>query len=430
MTMAKILVVDDARDVRALLVRYLTGQGYDVAVAENGREALERLPIERPDVVLLDIDMPEMDGIQACHRIKADEQFQGIPVIMVTAMSSDRDIIQGLDAGADDYVSKPFTLEVLSARIRSAVRAKISRDTIARMNEHLRSEIEQRKLMEQELAEAQKLEAIGHLAAGLAHEINTPMQYIGTNLRFTGSGFTALARLMASYERLLEAARHDRPEPRLVSDVDCQLQAVRADGLVEEIPKAIRQSLEGVGHVAAIIRAIEDCSQPSRGGKAAADLNQVVQNAIIVSQNHWKPVAELIADFDPSLPPIICCPSELAQATVNLLVNAAQAIAGAEPSAAGKGRITVRTRRRDDLAEIRVEDTGMGIPEAIRTKVFDQFFTTRDVGQGMGQGLSIAQAIVVGKHGGTIGFESQTGQGTAFTVRLPLDGGVSVIPGE
>ncbi|MGA2501218.1 MAG: response regulator, partial [Tepidisphaeraceae bacterium] len=199
--MAKILAVDDARDVLALLTRYLGGQGYEVITAQNGAEALSVLPFERPDVVLMDVDMPEMDGIEACRRIKANEQFQAIPVIMLTAKTSDDDIVRGLDAGADDYVSKPFTLDVLSARIRSAVRVKISRDTIARMNEHLRAEISQRMLIERELAEARRLEAVGQLAAGLAHEINTPLQYIGTNLRFIEEGFTFLARLLTAHRR-------------------------------------------------------------------------------------------------------------------------------------------------------------------------------------------------------------------------------------
>jgi signal transduction histidine kinase/ActR/RegA family two-component response regulator len=300
------------------------------------------------------------------------------------------------------------------------------------------ADISERKRMERELAQAQKMQAIGHLAAGIAHEINTPTQYIGDNTRFLQQGFDELDRLLETFQQLLQAAKDDTVTEELITEVETQLRRTNVDYLTAEIPKAIRQSLEGVGRVATIVRAMREFSHPEQQHKQAVDLNHVIESALTVSRNEWKYVAELVTDFDSSLPPVPSVPNDLHRVIVNLVVNAAQAIAGttcggapcggapapqewsAGQDAQRKGVITVRTRCDGDWVEIRVEDTGTGIPEEIRPHVFDPFFTTKEVGKGTGQGLAIAHSIVVEKHGGTIGFETETGRGTSFIIRLPI----------
>ncbi len=193
--------------------------------------------------------------------------------------------------------------------------------------------------------------------------------------------------------------------------------------LAREIPQAIQQSLEGVEHVASIVGAMKEFSHPGNGGQQSADLNHVISGAITLCHGEWRYVAEVVTDFDPELPAVRCIASDVNSAVLNLVVNAAHAIADAtDHGANGKGVITVRTRQDGPYAEIRVEDTGGGIPEEIRSRIFDLFFTTKEVGQGTGQGLALTQAIVVDKHGGTIDFESELGRGTTFIVRLPIDG--------
>ncbi|HUP03340.1 MAG TPA: PAS domain S-box protein [Bryobacteraceae bacterium] len=278
-------------------------------------------------------------------------------------------------------------------------------------------DITDRKYMQQQLAQAQKLESIGRLAAGIAHEINTPIQYIGDNARFLGEAFQDLFKVIGCRRT------SDAPVPGagnghssfagLPPDVDL-------DYLQREVPAAIGQLEEGVANVARIVGAMKAFSHPARSEKASVDINRALESTILVSRNEWKYVAEVTQDFDPGLPLVPCLAGEMNQVFLNLIVNAAHAIGDAVKDTGRKGAITVGTRRNGDWAEIRVQDTGAGIPDEIRTKIFDPFFTTKDVGKGTGQGLAIAHDVVVQKHRGEIDFVSAVGEGTTFFVRLPL----------
>jgi len=194
------------------------------------------------------------------------------------------------------------------------------------------------------------------------------------------------------------------------------------DYLRTEVPKAITQLLDGVEHVARIVRAMKEFSHPGPVEKAPVDINRAIESTALVSRNEWKYVAELITDFDPELPRVPCMAGEFNQVILNLIANAAHAIADVVQASPGaKGTIRISTRCHAPWAEIRVSDTGAGIPEAIQGRIFDPFFTTKPVGKGTGQGLSIAHTVIVQKHGGTISFESAPGAGTTFLVQLPLE---------
>ncbi len=277
-----------------------------------------------------------------------------------------------------------------------------------------------RKQLEEQLRQAQKLESIGQLAAGIAHEINTPIQYVADNTTFLQEAFGNLSRLLGCYEQLLEAARSGGVTPEVVQSVEGAIRASDLPFLEREIPESIRQCLEGVGRVAQIVRAMKEFSHPGPQQRTAVDLNRSIESTTLVCRNEWKYVANLETDLDPELPPVPCVPGEINQALLNLIVNAAHAIAEVVGRSGQKGVITVSTRHQGDWALISVRDTGCGIAEAIRERIFDPFFTTKEVGKGTGQGLSIAHSVVVQKHGGTIAFESQLGVGTTFTIRLPL----------
>ncbi|MDY0165211.1 MAG: ATP-binding protein [Thermoguttaceae bacterium] len=280
-------------------------------------------------------------------------------------------------------------------------------------------DISAQKRMQAELAQAHRLEAIGQLAAGIAHEINTPTQYIGDNTRFLGDAFRDIHRVMDCVEQLLAA--EDPPDTKLLDRLRIAAKAADLRFLAGEIPQAITQSLEGVQHVAKIVRAMKEFSHPGGEGKTAVDLNRIVESTLTVCRNEWKYVAEMVTDFDPALPPVPCLPAELNQAILNIVINAAHAIAEKVGESGEKGIITVRTRSDGDAAEIRIEDTGTGIPDHLRSRIFDLFFTTKAPGQGTGQGLTMAQAIIIEKHGGTIECQSEPGIGTTFIIRLPLE---------
>jgi PAS domain S-box-containing protein len=299
----------------------------------------------------------------------------------------------------------------------------ISQEGMQDRYEGMYEDISERNQLRVQLLQAQKLESVGQLAAGIAHEINTPTQYIGDNVRFLKDAFRDLKGLLGDYEALLSTAQSGALSSRAIQQTEAAVEQVDTGYLLEEIPKAIDQTLEGVTRVAALVKAMKEFSHPDTKEKTPSDLNHAIQSTITVARNEWKYVADVETVFDASLPPIPCLLGEFNQVILNLIVNAAHAIADASPQGgAEKGKITVQTLHCPQWAEIRIKDTGSGIPEKIRTRIFDPFFTTKEIGKGTGQGLAIARSVIVGKHGGTIHFETEEGKGTTFVIRLPRDG--------
>ena len=279
----------------------------------------------------------------------------------------------------------------------------------------------ERDQMEVQLRQAQKLQAIGHLAAGIAHEINTPVQFIGDNTRFVGEAFAGLDQLLGQCAQLLETGGGQPIPPELLAKAAALWRSADVDYLRAEVPGALRQTLEGVERISKIVRAMKDFSHPGTEGKSLVDLNRLVESTLTVCRNEWKYVADLVTDFDNSLTDVPCLPGEFNQVILNLVVNAAHAIGDVlGPGATSKGTLTVTTRRIEAWAEVRITDTGAGISESVRPHIFEPFFTTKDVGRGTGQGLAIAHSVVRDKHGGTIRFETEIGKGTTFVLRLPL----------
>ena len=282
-------------------------------------------------------------------------------------------------------------------------------------------DITERNQLRQQLLAAQKLESVGQLAAGIAHEINTPTQYIGDNVRFLKEAFSDLRSILSNYERLLLAAQDGNLSSETIQEVAHAVERSDVSYLLEEIPKAIEQTLEGVTRVSTLVSAMKEFSHPGTKEKVLLDLNHAIDCTITVARNEWKYVADMETDFDSSLPLIPCLPGEFNQVVLNLIVNAAHAISDAiEEAGTGKGKITLKTLNCQRWAEIRVTDTGTGIPAKVRDRIFDPFFTTKEIGKGTGQGLAIARSVVVDKHGGTIHFETGEGKGTTFIIRLPF----------
>jgi PAS domain S-box-containing protein len=277
------------------------------------------------------------------------------------------------------------------------------------------------KQIEAQLLQSQKMEAIGHLAAGVAHEINTPIQYVGDNLHFMQDAFDQMDQVCATCETLLDDLAGGRLTDGQLAEAEASIKNGEMDFLRSEIPQALRHSREGVNRVAKIVSAMRDFSHPGTEQKVLADINHAIENTITIASNEWKYIADMVTDLDPHLSSVACLPNELNQMFLNLIVNAAHAIADVVENRPGqKGTITISTRQDFDVVEIRVSDTGSGIPPAIQAKVFDPFFTTKEVGRGTGQGLALAHSVVCEKHGGSITFETTEGRGTTFIVRLPM----------
>ncbi|MCF8062596.1 MAG: PAS domain S-box protein [Deltaproteobacteria bacterium] len=289
------------------------------------------------------------------------------------------------------------------------------------------ADITRKRQLEIQLTQAQRLESIGQLASGIAHEINTPIQYVGDNTRFLSEAFEDLERVLEGCTALVAAVQTGEDTGEALRAVEAAAEEADLPYLREEVPAAVEQTLEGVERVSQIVRSMKAFSHPGNRETIAADLNMALESTITVSRNEWKYAAEMETDFDPTLPLVPCLPGELNQVFLNLIVNAAHAVAdAADGESGGKGRIRVSTKTLGDAAEIRISDTGIGIPEKIRDRIFDPFFTTKEVGKGTGQGLAISRSVVVDKHEGSITFESEEGRGTTFIVRLPLEQGCTV----
>lgn len=282
------------------------------------------------------------------------------------------------------------------------------------------ADITDRKALEASLAQAQKLESIGQLAAGIAHEINTPVQYVSDNTRFLQAQFASLLQVVESYAKQLDADAGAKSWEERRQQIQRDLEQLDYEFARVEVPAAIEQSLDGLERVSTIVRAMKDFSHPGSAEKQLLDINKAVASTIVVCTHRWKYVADLKTELDPNLPMIPCLVAEFNQVILNMVVNAADAIAEKHGPSGGKGLITVSTRAGSDYIEIRVADNGAGIPAAVQPRLFTPFFTTKGVGKGTGQGLAISRSIVVDKHAGEMVFESEPGVGTTFIVRLPV----------
>jgi len=276
------------------------------------------------------------------------------------------------------------------------------------------------KSAQTDLLQAQKQQAIGQLAAGIAHEINTPTQYLVNNVGFLRDSFGNLLQALQLCQGLVQGDAADQSIEELRQGLREALTQADVDFLREEVPRALNDSEEGVNRISGIINAMKDFAQPSCGKMMPVALEPLIQSAVEISRYEWKKVAEISADLDPSLPTVRGLKDELGQVLLNLIVNAAHAIADSKHGADTGGRIRIVTRRGEDWAEMSVQDNGCGIPRDLQDKIFDPFFTTKGVGRGCGQGLAIVYNVITGKHHGQLQVDSEPGRGTSVTLRLPI----------
>ncbi len=321
------------------------------------------------------------------------------------AASSVDEVFYTRPDGQDGY------LRVSITPIRGVVKGSAETLVIA-------EDVTERRSLETQLLQSQKLEAIGQLAAGIAHEINTPTQYIGDNLLFLQDSFKSL---LSYCERIpLSEGEASGLPASLLESLKAAIAELDLDFIKDEAPKALQQAIEGVSRISEIVHAMKEFSHPGVKGRSLVDLNRALSNTVTVARNEWKYVAEMNLELSPGLPPVPCLPGEINQVFLNIIVNAAHAIGDVIGKSGAKGLIRVSSRLDGEMAEFRISDSGTGIPDSIKDRIFEPFFTTKGVGKGTGQGLSIARNIIVKKHGGELFFETEPGKGTTFVIRLPV----------
>lgn len=427
-------------------------ENFELDFASQGEEGLgqvqQALVAGRPyALAFVDVRMPPgWDGVETTFRIW--EKDPDLQIVICTAYSDYSWDEMAAKIGQSDQLvilKKPFdTIEVLQLaqslthkwHLSAQLKEKLSgleklaaerTEELTATNQWLKSEIEdhkqaerERQLLELQLRQSQKLEAVGQLASGIAHEINTPIQYVADNTIFVRDSFQSIRMILDNHLELLQHAKANSLTPELVSRSEEILKTADLEFLSEQIPSAIKETLEGVDRVTKIVRAMKEFSHPGSKDKTAADLNHAIETTVSVAHNEWKYVAEMKLDLDPHLPLVPCFVGEFNQCVLNLIVNAAHAIGDAVKKNPGTlGLITIQTRLDGDFVEVRVTDTGTGIPETARPHIFEPFFTTKDVGKGTGQGLSIIYGSIVKRHGGVVNFETEVGRGTSFILRLP-----------
>ncbi|MBK9519134.1 MAG: response regulator [Anaeromyxobacter sp.] len=412
------LVFADDSATQRVLVSAVLSDAYQVSAAADGVEALKLIHAHPPDAILSDLDMPGLDGASLLRLVKGDPALRHIPFILITG--EERKALRTLEAGADDFLQKPYGPEELRARVAAAVRTyRMYRELRAQHAEVVRIHSESKRL-QLELTQSQKLEAVGRLAAGIAHEINTPIQFIGDNTCFMGDAFEALHQMLDLQAAALAGAPEEVRQglARAAERLDLAY-------FLENVTSTVAQTLEGVQRVASIVRAMKEFAHPDQKEMVATDLNRALAATIEVARNEYKYVADVgtsLADL-----PLVCCHAgDLNQVFLNIIVNAAHAIADKVKGTEGRGYIQVATSVDGDAVVVAISDTGGGIPEDIRQKIFEPFFTTKEVGRGTGQGLAIARNIVE-QHKGTLRFESLEGVGATFFVRLPVGAGASPV---
>jgi signal transduction histidine kinase len=292
---------------------------------------------------------------------------------------------------------------------------------LAAANASLQVEMKARLQVETDLRQAHKLESVGRLASGVAHEINTPVQFVSDSVHFLRDATADLMGVIAALQQVQRSVVDGQPSrdaadraARAADDADLEY-------LVENVPKAIDRSLDGLGRVATIVRSMKEFAHPDAVEMTAVDLNRAIESTLTIARTEYKYVAEVETDFG-DLPPVPCHVGDINQAVLNIVVNAAHAIADVVGASGGRGRIAIRTRHEGETVLVAITDTGGGIPEEIRDRIFDPFFTTKEVGRGTGQGLAIARSVVVDKHQGELSIETAMGRGTTFFLRLPLHG--------
>jgi two-component system, NtrC family, sensor kinase len=526
---ASIMIVDDSAENLTVLTDAIKKWGYRVRPATNGNQAITAALNDPPDLILLDIVMPDMDGYEICRRLKENAATDKIPVIFISAMDKMFDEIKGFESGAVDYIIKPLQMPVLKSRIDTHVQLKIHRDQLERMVSdrvkeinsllsaiktiligvstdkkitHWNSEAEtafkintkdvigkifdnsiivwewnrfnkdiakvisegipviikelrfstpasqeglfrflnikitpikdtgnnitgyliageditEVRAMRIQANHAQKLEAIGRLAAGIAHEINTPAQYIRDNTIF----------IKESLEKILEITnaitglRNIKDYSGIPVKIFDLFKSADYDFLVKEMPRAVEQTLEGIGRIAKISGSIKKFSHPGNSSKSFSDINKIIEDAVTISKNEWKYFSTVELDLDRNMEATECYGDDLGRVFLNIIINAAHAIEEkVKGSTDQKGIIKIITAYYGTYIKIEIRDTGVGIPEGIRDKIFDPFFTTKEAGKGTGQGLAIAFDVIVNMHGGHIDVDSTTGEGTVFTITLP-----------
>ncbi|MGC1309860.1 MAG: response regulator [Phormidesmis sp.] len=414
-----ILLVDDNPSNLSVLSQTLKAENYKVRMAVDGEDALFQVARSRPELILLDVQMPKIDGFETCRRLQQNPDTQNIPIIFMTALSDTGNKVKGLSLGAVDYITKPFEQAEVLARVNVHWRLK-------RLSDSLEQQVADRTVSLQQaqvhLVQQEKLSALGGLVAGVAHEINNPVGCIVGNVGAVERYFDDLLRLIDLYDDTF-------PQPG--EAIEKEREEIELDYIREDLPKMIQAMRDGGDRITTISRSLRTFSRADTDNQQPFDLHEGLDSTLLILRhrikaNEHRPEIKVVTNYG-QLPEIPCFPGQLNQVFMNILANAIDALEESNQArsfaeiAAEPNCITLRTRLEAGWAIVTIADNGPGITEAVKARMFDHLFTTKGVGKGTGLGLAIARQIMVDKHSGAIEVNSRLGSGTEFILKLPAE---------
>ncbi|WP_413160574.1 response regulator [Capilliphycus salinus ALCB114379] len=419
---ADILVVDDTPANLRLLSKMMTEYGYNVRQAINGKMALTAVQAVKPDLILLDINMPDMNGYEVCEKLKSNEETASIPVIFLSALDDALDKVKAFQVGGADYVTKPFQLEEILVRIQNQLTIQNLQNQLLHQNHQLKTALNELQVTQAQLVQHEKMVSLMQLVAGIAHEINNPISFISGNIEPAHQYIQDLIKLIKLYQ-------DEYPQPSQA--IEDMTEEIDLDFLISDVHQIIASMKNGVNRICTIILALRIFSRLDESDIKLVNLHEGINSTLLLLEHrlklpHHQGEIKIIKNYD-ELPKITCYASQLNQVFLNLLNNAIDAIEA--KLAQGKMEsnnptIWVTTEFPDENSvAIRIKDNGIGISSDVKSRLFDPFFTTKAVGKGSGLGLMTSYQIVVEKHRGKLNFNSVFGEGAEFIVEIPINQG-------